>query len=971
MSTKILIVGSCVSRDIFNYDADSTFEISAYYARSSFASLFAPVATADEYSHTLQSKFQANIVKADLQNTFSSSLKDIRFDILLIDFIDERFSIALEDNGGIFTLSNELISAGFKDITENIKIIKSQTDDFYELWEKGWVKFINHIKSMDRLEDVFIHKTFWSPETLQGNDYSSMFHKEQIVAANNFLQRLYSRIALDLPAHQFIEPTPQLLCGADDHKWGISPFHYIDDYYKFMLEKLKKIASKFIKLETETFYLSPTVRANNADRDLESSLHYAQLIKHESDQSLDASLFKGNAKSTVTENGLSFLFSGDGDNHQIRFEIPEKFSANGLSIRFKISDWASLRYLAIGYMSGENYHHVKIVHPAHNNWIDFSIGYSDLAFGIQNNWQVPSTEPVSDVKLYFKGRPLPEGSSLEIEYISCWKQREGSPSWLVQLNKRNTAEDVSRRLPEAFVESIYGYLEKCFRNSDLQVDSFLQNGTCPLYGNKNLPWKSDYKLPETFQDVGTYRFSWHALHPAAMLMIYARNNDSITALFSAREFVNNWLEQSYFSDDIDRKFAWYDHGTAERLLSFILMWDIGLKYGFDSRFMSRLRGAIFKHSQLLSSEMFYASHQNSRYHNHAWFQDMALLAAALAMPEMPCAEKWSSIALTRLEDQLEKLIIRDGGYAVFIENSIGYHQGVQRLIAFAGELVLLSGQESTIPKVADELIKFSDLLRYPDNRAPAQGDTFRRCNPLSIPNIKPYERSTFTLLPNAGYAIIKGNHEEHGFMLSLFSTSLCKTHKHEDNLSITLFMGGIEWLIDPSFYSHEYAKPVESYLRSAWAHNNLAIRDANYTIDPGHSKIYGECVDASFSIQGNHTAYEGYHVSRDISGSMEKLDFSITDFFSGDVSAEAYTLFHCGEGVIATSTESGVTLSHLGSKKMINILSDAKHSIITGWDEGRINNAVSGLGFMEKNDTTIISFEVNLNTKTKFIITAT
>lgn len=971
MSTKILIVGSCVSRDILNYNEDSTLEISAYYARSSFASAFAPVATADEYSHTLQSKFQASIVKADLQNSLSSSLKDTNFDILLIDLIDERFSIALEDSGGIFTLSNELISAGFDVTANNIKIIKSQTDDFYDLWEKGWLKFITNIKSLDRLEDVFIHKTFWSSATQSGNDYSSMFHKEQISAANSFLQRLYTRIALDLQTHQFIEPAPQFLCGADDHKWGISPFHYIDDYYKFMLEKLKKIASKFRKPESETLCLSPTVNINNADRYLESSVHFAHAIKHESDHALDASLFKGNAKTAITKNGLSFLFSGDGDNHQIRFEIPEKISANGLSIRFKISEWTSLRYLAIGYMVGENYHHVKIVHPAKNNWIDFSIGYSDLAFGIQNNWKVPSTELVSDVKLYFKGRPLPEGSSLEIEYISCWKQSENPPAWLTQFDKRNTDEVASCRLPEAFIESIYGYLEKCFRNSDLQVESFLKGGTCPLYGNKDLFWKPDCKLPETFQDVGTYRFSWHALHPAAMLMIYARNNDSITALFSAREFINNWLEQSYFSDDIDKKFAWYDHGTAERLLSFILIWDIGLKYGFDSRFMSRLKIAIFKHSQLLSSEMFYASHQNSRYHNHAWFQDMALLAAALAMPEMPCAEKWSSIALTRLEDQLEKLIIRDSGYAVFIENSIGYHQGVQRLIAFAGELVLLSGRESTIPKVAEELIKFSDLLRYPDNRAPAQGDTFRRRNPVSIPNSKPYESSSFTLLPDAGYAIIKGNHGEHGFMLSVFSTSLCKTHKHEDNLSITLFMGGVEWLIDPSFYSHEYAKPVERYLRSAWAHNNLAIKGANYSIDPGHSKIEGGCVDLSFDIQGNHTAYEGYQVSRNISGSMEKLDFSITDFFSGEISTEAYTLFHCGEGVIVTSTESGVTLSHPESKNIINIISSAKHSIITGWEEGRINNAVSGLGFMEQNETTIIAFEVNSNNKTKFSISAT
>lgn len=972
MSARILIFGSCVSRDILNYDADRTLELSAYYARSSFASAFAPAVTTDAYSHTLKSKFQAGIVKADLQNSFSASLEGLNFDVLLIDLIDERFNLFEEDNAGVFTLSNELLSTALDITAINGKLIKAQTDDFYRLWEKGWSRFITTLKSMDRLKDVFIHKTFWSFTTQSGNDYSSIYREEQISAANSFLQRLYARIAADLPAQQFIEPPPQFLYGADNHKWGISPFHYVDDYYKFMLEQLKKITSKFSRKESEIHYHSPTVDTHNTDRYLESSVHFTHDVKHESDRPLDARLFKGNAVTSTTETGLSFMFSGEGENHQLRFSVPVKFAANGLSIRFKISEWSSLKYLAIGFVVNENYHHVKLVHAARNAWVDFSIGYADLAFGIQNNWNIPATSEVSDLKLYFKGRPSPKGSTLEIEYISCWKQSEDPPQWLRQPARSDAPEGaLFPRLPESFIEKIYSYLEKCFRDSDGQVESFLKNGTCPLYGNKNLSWSQNNKLPETFHEVGTYRFSWHALHPAAMLMIYSRNNDSVTALFSAREFISNWLEQSYFSHDIDKKFSWYDHGTAERVLSFILMWDIGAQYNFDIRFMTRLREAIFKHAQLLSSEMFYASHQSSRYHNHAWFQDMALLAAALAMPALPCATKWTSIALTRLEDQLEKLIIRDSGYAVFVENSIGYHQGVQRLIAFAGELALLSGRESTIPDIADELIQFSDLLKYPDGRSPAQGDTFRRSNPetASPRSLVPYDRCSFTLLPDAGYAIVKGNHEGNAFMISIFSTSLCKTHKHEDNLSFTLFLAGIEWLIDPSFYSHEYAKPVEHFLRSAWAHNNLAIKNANYTIDPGHSKISGSRTDSSFNIQGTHTAYDGYEVSRHFNGSMERLDFSITDYFTGNAAAEAYTLFHCGEGVLVTALENGVSLTHPAADISISIVGACAHSIMTGWNEERADNAVSGLSFMEKSDTTLIAFKLHAGKRTTFNIT--
>jgi hypothetical protein len=110
--------------------------------------------------------------------------------------------------------------------------------------------------------------------------------------------------------------------------------------------------------------------------------------------------------------------------------------------------------------------------------------------------------------------------------------------------------------------------------------------------------------------------------------------------------------------------------------------------------MTRLRTPF---SPWVASELFYASHQPTRYHNHAWFQDIALMATALAMKDFPCVEHWLETSISRLTDQLEQLIVRDKGYAVFVENSIGYHRGVQRLVEFAGELERLPG-DSEFPR---------------------------------------------------------------------------------------------------------------------------------------------------------------------------------------------------------------------------------------------------------------------------------
>lgn len=86
---NILIFGSCVSRDAFNYEAASNFKLLAYFSRSSMGSAFCPITQEDRYSHSLTSPFQQRMVHADFSKEFRAKLPKLSFDILLVDFIDE------------------------------------------------------------------------------------------------------------------------------------------------------------------------------------------------------------------------------------------------------------------------------------------------------------------------------------------------------------------------------------------------------------------------------------------------------------------------------------------------------------------------------------------------------------------------------------------------------------------------------------------------------------------------------------------------------------------------------------------------------------------------------------------------------------------------------------------------------------------------------------------------------------------
>lgn len=657
-------------------------------------------------------------------------------------------------------------------------------------------------------------------------------------------------------------------------------------------------------------------------------------------QVMDPSRISGGTPE-VGEGCFTLGYEGGENSYQLRFAVPKPALGNGVGARLRLSGWQDIRYLAIGYTEGNVYRHVKVSNPLEGEWTEICVGHHDLAWGWRNDWSRPEDIRISDIRLYLRGTPSADGARLDVSDMMFW--REASDI------ERNLSLLDPKPISEQLIKHIYSYQGKCFDNFLPQAEAFLAEGRCPLYGDVDLEWPHDRVLPTDLNATGTYKFSWHAQHSAIILMLYARKTGEISPVFAARDLISGWLERSYFSVDPDMKYAWYDHGTAERTLAMLQLWAIGCEYGFDRRFMQRLQTALFRHAQLLSSEVFYASHQPIRYHNHAWFQDLALMAVSLAFPDWPCSSSWIDLAVARLEDQFTKLIVREADYSVFVENSIGYHKGVQRIVSFAGQLTRLSGRDSNIPEVAEELDKFSNFFRYPDpSRSLSQGDTFRLPNPQE-PDPRgrtPYGASHVTILPRTGYAIVQADHADRPFMFTMLATALSSTHKHEDDLSFTLYFDGIEWLIDPSFHSHEYAKPIPAYLRSAAAHNALFVPDRSYSIAPGLSRLSGGRTAGGFEIEASHDRYAGIRVERRVEGRLDRLEIEFTETFSEPASARL--MLQCGEGVTAQLDGARLMLKHPKSPyQLIVELPSSQSRIRRNETENGEVRGIVGHGFLQ------------------------
>lgn len=239
---QVLILGSCVSRDIFRLTENEKYQLAGYYGRSSFASAFGAVKVQDKWSGNNPSKFQSRLVNADLNKKWPDIVRDTKFDVLLVDFIDERFNLGRFSNGGVCTLSNELRKSGFDRKEARARGIQTGSDEHYELWVHGWMRFIELLDSLGKRKSVLLNGVRWAEVASDGTQPDWGATPEQTAAANLYLDKLYSRAAVDLESSQVMHADSKYLVGSLTHKWGPAPFHYVDDYYINALSSISKFS---------------------------------------------------------------------------------------------------------------------------------------------------------------------------------------------------------------------------------------------------------------------------------------------------------------------------------------------------------------------------------------------------------------------------------------------------------------------------------------------------------------------------------------------------------------------------------------------------------------------------------------------------------------------------------------------------------------------------------------------------------
>lgn len=248
---RLLIFGSCVSRDILNHQLDKTrLVLVDYYARCSLASLGARPIEMPSTIQNIHSKFQRRMVERDIRKDFLNDLAGLQFDVLLLDLIDERLNLYVEPQGRACTISSELLGSGFPGDSDGGSRIPTGSEVFWRLWEAGWSILVNKLRGLEVLDRLLVNQVFWGARTENGGNFEPHYSSKHIDSANQFLDRMYQRISADIPSKQFLRFDQGLMTGSITHTWGVSPFHYVDGYYRSAIQQL--LAWPSLKKEIST-----------------------------------------------------------------------------------------------------------------------------------------------------------------------------------------------------------------------------------------------------------------------------------------------------------------------------------------------------------------------------------------------------------------------------------------------------------------------------------------------------------------------------------------------------------------------------------------------------------------------------------------------------------------------------------------------------------------------------------------------
>ena len=252
------IFGSCVSRDVLEAQQEKRIFLQNYIARESIVSALSEPVLLEEDKLNLKSTFQKNMVIHDFQKDVFEVFEKNRTDVILIDFIDERFPLAKLGHSYV-TYSNELMTSGYISNPKLVNMCRKtylvdwvccKKSDKWKVGRTSMNKFIGEfcqkLLNIYCPDQIILHEIYLSDYYVNGENQLRLF-PDNYLKNNKKINEKYEYIY-----HKFKEYIPQAhvinysgdYVADENHKWGLSPMHFQKEYYEKVLNEIYGIISR-------------------------------------------------------------------------------------------------------------------------------------------------------------------------------------------------------------------------------------------------------------------------------------------------------------------------------------------------------------------------------------------------------------------------------------------------------------------------------------------------------------------------------------------------------------------------------------------------------------------------------------------------------------------------------------------------------------------------------------------------------
>lgn len=346
----------------------------------------------------------------------------------------------------------------------------------------------------------------------------------------------------------------------------------------------------------------------------------------------------------------------------------------------------------------------------------------------------------------------------------------------------------------------------------LENKIFLMNSLEIIPFQEGIDW--NYTHPTS---ANTYRLYLQCLNIISHLSDAFIKTKKKIYLYKAYFLLLDWI---YYikTDDEKNRFKWVDHTVANRVMNIVYFYSVAKDViDLNKEIIMKL---LIEHGEFLEDDKNYV--QN----NHGIMVDRSLLLLSVFLVNYSGSKQWFQKAKLRLSNAVYRDFSSKG---VHLENSPSYHFMTRRI--FNQVENFLKANDLTLGKeIRQQLIKTKDYIKYivkPNKEIPTIGDTQKG-------NATWLKKSFDSFCDShAGITIMqsKADIEENSTWLSFICGYGSKTHKHRDDLSISLYYNGNDILVDSGRYNYDSKDRIRQYFLSPQAHSTLYIPSKDYIIE--------------------------------------------------------------------------------------------------------------------------------------------